>query len=696
QQARRVLDRLVGYLISPLLWKRIKTKQRSLSAGRVQSAALRMIVEREREIGAFQPTEYWTIEALLTPVDREAPFTAELQTRDGEKLELHNAEEAEATRAELQQAQYVITSLTTQRRSRNPQPPFITSTLQQQAATALGFSASKTMRIAQQLYEGVDLDQDTVALITYMRTDSTRIADTARAEAVNFIKERYGESYVGPGVKGKPKGTSHVQDAHEAVRPTHIDHTPESLKGHLTPDQHRLYTLIWRRFVASQMAPAVFDVTTVEIQAGRYGLRASGSVPVFAGFRAVYEEAKVNGDEEKESKELPVLQEGEGLKLLELRPEQHFTKSPPRYTEASLVRALEESGIGRPSTYAQIIETLRQRKYVEMYKRTFVPTRLGVTVCDYLVQHFPHVMDIQFTAHVENDLDTVERGEQDWVQLVRQFYEPLRTWIEQAENAPPRQLKERCPECGGALLEHYAAAGRFAGCENFPQCGYTRDLDLGLPQPEVPELGDENCPQCGQPLAIKQSSKGLFVGCTGYPQCRYTQPVRGEAEGKPPSILTDIPCEKCGQPLVIRHGKRGPFLGCSGYPQCRATRSLTAEEAQRYSIVGEGIHSDTSAEKLAVKCPECGAEMVVRQSRRGPFWGCSNYPQCRGTAPLKGTSAFPQHKSETPIEEPCPACGKPLMVRRGQRGRFIGCTGYPECRYTRNVEKTLTEDKADA
>ncbi len=685
QQARRVLDRLVGYLISPVLWKRIKTGSQALSAGRVQSVALRMIVERERAIAAFEAEEYWTIEALLTPLDREAQFAAELQTRDGEKLELRTQEEAEAAATELKQAEYAISDIAKQTRRRNPAPPFITSTLQQQASGQLRFSARKTMAVAQQLYEGIELPDGMTALITYMRTDSTRIADSARQEAAHYIKDKFGQEYVGQPRAGKAK--KGVQDAHEAVRPTDVVRDPDSVKEYLTSDQLRLYELIWRRFVASQMAAAVFDVTTVDIAAGRYGLRATGSVPVFAGYRSVYEEARPDDEADKNGKELPELNKGEALKLLELTPDQHFTKPPPRFTEATLVRALEENGIGRPSTYSDIIETLRQRKYAYMQKRAFVPTRLGVVVCDYLVEHFGQVMDIQFTARVEADLDTVERGEQDWVQLVRGFYEPLSSWIEKAETAPPKRLGEKCPECGGELVERYSASGRFAGCESFPKCEYTRDLDSGLPEPEVPDLEDEECPECGEPLTVKQGPRGPFIGCTGYPKCRYTRPIDGDGSQKPPPVETDIECEECGKLLVVRTGKRGPFLGCTGFPKCRFTRNLTAEEAERFSVPAaetqpEGLEAQPPPD---AKCPECGADMVARSGRRGQFLGCSRYPQCRGTRQLDGSASAgkPRAKPE-PIGEDCPECGKPLVVRSGRRGKFVGCSGYPKCRYVRD------------
>lgn len=638
QQARRVLDRLVGYLISPLLWKRLRRgAKHALSAGRVQSVALRMIVDREREIGAFVPEEYWTIEATLTPTDREAPFVAELHTRDGEKLQLHSEDEARTAEAELRQAAYRVGAVTKRTRRRNPQPPFSTSTLQQQAANVLGFSSRKTMLLAQQLYEGVELPEGTTALITYMRTDSTRVAESAREEARAFIRTQYGAKYLGGTPFARKRSGKLVQDAHEAIRPTHVSNTPDSVREHLTPDQFRLYELIWKRFIASQMAAAVYDVTTVDVEAGRYGLRAVGSLVVFPGFLAVYEESKLEDESEKELPELPELAEGEPLRLIDLSAEQHFTKPPPRYTEARLVRALEENGIGRPSTYAQIIDTLRQRRYVRMEQRAFVPTPLGIAVCDYLMAYFPQIMDIQFTARVESDLDTVERGERDWVDLVRRFHGPLTEWIANAQAGTPRPLGENCPKCGGELYERFSATGRFAGCSNYPGCDYKRHIDPGVPAPQMPDVSGQTCPECGSPLVVKQGVRGPFVGCQAYPDCRYTRPLEELGESKPKPIRTDIPCEQCGEPMAIRFGRRGAFLGCTRYPKCRATRNLTPDEAARYGIGDEQAGMDAACLPSApvnVKCPECGEDMVVRRGRRGPFLGCVRYPQCRGAARL--------------------------------------------------------------
>jgi len=579
QQARRVLDRLVGYMLSPLLWKKFAARGRktaSLSAGRVQSAALKLLCDREREIAAFTPEEYWSVTTSLTPDEDERQFEAELKTKDGEDLELKTGEQVEPIVEELRKAAYKVASIERKERRRNPQPPLITSTLQRAAANQLNFSARKTMLIAQQLYQGIDMDEGTVGLITYMRTDSTRVASQARDAAVDLIKKQHGDSFVGPGAKGKKaKG---AQDAHEAIRPTYVEREPESLRHLLDDDQFKLYDLIWRRFVASQMAAAVYDQTTVLVEAGPYGLRATGSVMKFPGFLAVL------GTTSDDDKQLPALEEGADLRLIDVAPEQHFTKPPPRYTEASLVRALEENGVGRPSTYAQIIETLRQRKYARMQQRQFFCTPTGLAVNDYLVETFPKIIDIDFTAQVEGELDEVEQGG-DWVALLENFYGPFKEQLDAAQDAPFKALEgEKCPDCGGQLYERFSIYGKFAGCENYPECKYKRDLtgDI-LPKVEAKPTG-EACPECGKDLVVRQGRGGQeFIGCTGYPDCKYTRPLKGDAKPRRQAIETDILCDKCEKKnLVVRFGRRGPFFGCAGYPKCRNTRNLTDEERDKW------------------------------------------------------------------------------------------------------------------
>ncbi len=599
QQARRILDRLVGYQISPLLWRKIAgSSGTALSAGRVQSVALRLICEREREIAAFQPDEYWSIAATLSPQDQpEATFEAEVKSRDDEQLIpddkeqalLKNEKQAQAFVEELKQQQYSVAQIERTTRQRKPYPPFITSTLQRAAAGALHFSARKTMQIAQQLYEGVEISGEATGLITYMRTDSTRVAPSAQQQARKYIEQRWGDEYVGAGQRGKKaKG---AQEAHECIRPTSVLREPEKIASYLTKDQAALYQLIWRQFVASQMKPAVYDQLTVTIAAGPYELRVTTSRLKFPGFLAVQPDKK--SDEEVK---LPPLEEGEALSLLELTPEQHFTQPPPRYNEGSLVAALEESGIGRPSTYAPIIETLRRRRYVRMQKRMFVPTRLGMTVTDWLLERFPGIMDVEFTAHVEEELDKVEQAKQNWVALLREFYQGFEAQLQQAKDAPHKSLEgQKCPKCGGQLYERFSVQGKFAGCENYfdPQikCDYTQDLlEDVLPRKEPEEIGEE-CPECGGQLLKRTSGSGSeFIGCSNYPKCKYTRNIGPDGKRKEQAVKTDMPCEKedCGGHLVLRHGRRGPFLGCSNFPRCRFTRNTTADERKEIESSAAG------------------------------------------------------------------------------------------------------------
>jgi len=592
QQARRILDRLVGYQISPLLWKKIGGGgKNALSAGRVQSVALRLICEREREIAAFIPQEYWSIAATLSPQDQpEATFEAEVKSRDDEQLIpedkeqalLKNEQQAQAFVDELKQQQYSVAEIERTTRQRKPYPPFITSTLQRVAAGALHFSARKTMQIAQQLYEGVEISGEATGLITYMRTDSTRVAASAQQQAREYIEQQWGEEYIGAGQRGKKaKG---AQEGHECIRPTSVLREPKEIASYLTKDQAVLYELIWRQFVASQMKPAVYDQLTVTIAAGPYELRVTASKLKFPGFLAAQPDKKT-----AEEVKLPALKEGQELSLAELTPEQHFTQPPPRYSEGSLVATLEESGIGRPSTYAPIIETLRRRRYVRMQKRMFMPTRLGMTVTDWLLERFPGIMDVEFTAHIEEELDKVEQAQQDRVALLREFYQGFADQLEQAKDAPNRLLKGRkCPKCGGQLYEQFSVQGKFAGCENYfneaIKCDYTEDLlEDVLPRSEAEEIG-EKCPECGGQLVKRTTQWGSqFIGCSNYPKCKYTRNIGSDGKQKKQAVATDMPCEKegCDGHLILRHGRRGSFLGCSNFPRCRFTRNVTDDELAR-------------------------------------------------------------------------------------------------------------------
>ena len=691
QQARRILDRLVGYEISPLLWRRMGSRGgTALSAGRVQSAALRLICEREREIGQFVPVEYWSLEVELTPQGKSQPFKAAVRQVDGQDLDLKNEDQARPLAQELEQAAYVVAAVEKKPRSRNAQPPFITSTLQRQAANELHFSARKTMMVAEQLYQGVETDEGTVGLITYMRTDSTRVADQAVQQTRAFIKDTFGEQYIGPGVRGKTaKG---AQEAHEAIRPTSTLRLPEQMVSYLDKDQAGLYELIWRRFVASQMAPAKFEQVTVDIAAGRFGLRATGSSVKFPGYLAVMPD---NADEEKVGI-LAELVADQPLDLVQVLPEQHFTKPPPRYTEATLVQELEENGIGRPSTYAAIIETLRTRKYVRMKERAFVATPTGCAVFDYLLDFFPHIIDIEFTARVEEDLDEVEEGTEPWVAVLRRYYDDLETQMAAAKAEGPQVLEgEKCPKCGGDLLIKYSLHGKFAGCAKYPECDYTKNLGIEVAEKAEVEPVGRDCPECGSALVYRVGFRGKrFIACTGYPKCKYTEQIDadGKAHPKLPPQESGVLCDKCGAMMVVRQSKRGPFLGCSKFPRCRNIMSITLMEggAEAAAAPAAEATGETAAkpavQELNLKCDECGLPMVVRNSARGPFVACSGYPKCKATKPMAAAYEVGYEKPQAKqLEETCPECGKPLLIRSSRRGEFIGCSGYPKCRYTRDV-----------
>lgn len=565
QQARRVLDRLVGYKLSPFLWRKVK---RGLSAGRVQSVALRLIVDREREIEAFVPEEYWTIEVDLEPLAADETtkpasfegqesasfrFTARLVSESGKKVHIPNEDEADRIRCDLEQASFVVTAIARKEKRRSPSPPFTTSTLQQEASRKLGFSPSRTMRVAQQLYEGIDIGSEgTVGLITYMRTDSTRVASEAQTEARSYIESAYGKQFV-PSRPYQYKSRGGAQDAHEAIRPTSSSRLPDALKPYLTADQYKLYRLIWLRFIASQMSAAVYDSVAVDIQAGVYGLRASGSRLIFPGFLSVYEEGRDAATEADEGFDLPQLDEGEQLRRIEVRPEQHFTQPPPRYTEATLIRTLEENGVGRPSTYVSIIDTIRKRNYVYLEDRQFRPTDLGVAVNDLLAEYFPSIVDIEFTANLEQDLDKIAEGQAAWDEVVDDFYKPFEQTLETAmKNAetvsvPDQESDEKCPQCGRNLVYKDGRYGRFLACPGFPECRFTKPL--------IEEL-DVACPECAIGRVVKRRSRRgrAFYACSRYPDCRFT------SWNEP----TNDKCPQCGSYMVKKNSKRsGNQLACS-------------------------------------------------------------------------------------------------------------------------------------
>lgn len=586
QQARRVLDRLVGYQLSPLLWRKIR---RGLSAGRVQSVAVKLICDREREILAFITEEYWTIIAEVTPHDGEpTPFSAKLIALEGAKLKLSNEEQARAAESALQTAAYRIVKVTNTDQRRNPQPPFITSTLQQEASRAYGFSAKRTMALAQQLYEGLELGSEGhVGLITYMRTDSMRVSQDAMTQAAEYIAARFGPEYLPKGER-KDKAVKGAQEAHEAIRPTDAARAPEVLAHYLAADQMKLYKLIWRRFLASQMASAILEVMVVDVAAGAYTLRANGQRVKFPGYLTL-------SPDRQESAFLPPVHEGDDLDLLGLLTEQHFTQPPARYTEATLIKAMEARGIGRPSTYAPTISTIIDRRYVLLEQKKFLPTGLGMVVTEQLEKHFSNIIDPDFTAHVESELDAVESGAEDWVTLLEKFYDPFEKALADAtENmqrvkVPEVELEQTCPKCGKKVALKEGRFGRFVACTGFPECDFTSPEEQFFKEggEEVAEGPEVLCEQCGAPMVVRKSRRGPFLGCSKYPECTFTRPMPGDetapVEKKEPAPWTNIPCEKCGRPMAIRTGKRGPFLGCSYFPRCRTIKKMPDEGT--YEIV---------------------------------------------------------------------------------------------------------------
>ncbi|MBI4164347.1 MAG: type I DNA topoisomerase [Acidobacteria bacterium] len=647
QQARRILDRLVGYQISPLLWDKVK---QGISAGRVQTVALRLIVEREREIQAFLIKEYWTIEAHLQGKHPPA-FNARLFKIRGEDLEIPDQASAERHAAAIKASPFVVKSVTTKEKRKYPVPSFITSKLQQEAVRKLHFSAKKTMMLAQKLYEGVELGEEgSIGLITYMRTDSTRVAEGALAAAREYIQKTFGAAYL-PEQAIHYKSKKGAQDAHEAIRPTDVLRTPDSLRSYLGPDEFKLYRLIWQRFVASQMNPAVFDQTTIDIDAGEYLFRATGSVEKFNGFRAVYEEGKDEKAEMEDEEELrhrmPALQEGERLKLARLHPEQHFTEPPPRFNEATLVKALEEKGIGRPSTYAQILTVIQNRAYVNKHQGRFFPTELGMVVSDLLVKNFSDIFDIAYTARMEEELDEVEEGKLSWTDALDEFYKKFKRDLRLAEREMEDvkgegiPTEEKCEKCGKPMVIRLGRNGAFLACTGYPDCDGTSDLPpelaakYGSGGPPAPEVEEQNCEKCGKRMAVKRGRFGYFLACTGYPECRNTKKIvmkEGMAQAVQDKLL-DEKCPECGNQLVVKHGRYGEFTACSNYPNCKYIKRET----------------------IGIACPEkgCTGELIVRRTRRRKtFYGCSRYPDCKFTI------------WDKPVNEPCPQCGFPLLVEK--------------------------------
>ena len=665
QQARRILDRLVGYKVSPLLWRNVR---RGLSAGRVQSVALRMIVDREKERDAFVQEEYWNFSARLRAATPPA-FVARAVRLDGKKFKIPNQEDAERLLADLRGGEFVVSSVQTKKKTRRPAAPFITSTLQQEASRRLRFSVKKTMSLAQDLYEGIRLgDQGRVGLITYMRTDSTRLSQQALSEVRQFIEGSYGKRYVPsrPAVFQKKKG---AQDAHEAIRPTSAVRTPEALRGVLTRDQLRLYELIWRRFVACQMQPALFDRTEIEIKAPRTLFRATGDVLKFDGFLKVYEvkpDKKGDGNEAGEEARLPRVQAGEVLSVLELLHEQKFTQPPPRYSEATLVKALEERGIGRPSTYAQTLSKIQDREYVARKERKFIPTETGTVVSELLVNHFEDLFDYDYTARLEEELDNIERGDRDWVDALRTFYQGFSRELAEASERMKNLKREEipagidCDKCGSPMVVKWGRFGRFIACGNYPECRNTRELPREETDSE-PALDDQTCDKCDRPMVKKRGRFGEFLACSGYPECRNTRrivQVGDHVEVKTDRKL-DEQCPKCGEHLVAKQGRFGEFVACSGYPDCRYIRRETT----------------------GVTCSKCKkGEMIQRKSKRGRvFYSCDRYPKCKNLLWQK------------PVPEPCPQCESPfLLERQTKREGLIRICSDKKCDYKRVLDQPET------
>jgi len=646
QQARRVLDRIVGYKISPLLWDKVR---RGLSAGRVQTVALRLIVEREQLIRAFVPQEYWTIHAMLDA--GEPPiFEAKLSKYKGEDIEVGNQEAADKVVAAVSKAKWQVTSVAQKEKRRNPPPPFTTSKLQQAAYNRLRYTAKRTMGLAQRLYEGVELGEEgSVALITYMRTDSVHVSNDALQQVRELIPERFGSNYL-PEKPNFYKSKKDAQEAHEAVRPTDVTRAPEDVRKYLPDDQFKLYQLIWQRFVASQMLPAIFDQTTIDISAGDYTFRATGSVQKFDGYLRVYQMPVAGADreddekdDEGEGKALPRVTEGQMLRLDQIRPDQHFTEPPPRYTEATLVKELEEKGIGRPSTYASIISTIVEREYVRKDQGRFTPTMLGERVSVLLVKSFDDVFDVTFTARLEEELDEIEEGKLPWRDAVREFWEKFivdlaKAGDEMVSYKAGIPTGKKCEKCGeGELLERISRHGFFLGCSRYPDCDFIQDM--------APELSDdaegktEYCENCGKEMAIKRGRFGAFLACTGYPDCKTTRRlVEGTRIAHEPDEPLEEKCTLCGNHLIKKSGRFGQFIGCSGYPKCKYTRPIT----------------------MGIKCPKCNEGEFVRRGSAGKggrgrprvFYGCSRYPDCDFTTP------------HMPLAEPCPKCGAPFIVEK--------------------------------
>ena len=663
QQARRVLDRLVGYKISPLLWDKVR---RGLSAGRVQTVALRVIVDREREIKAFQRQEYWTIDVSLN-AKKPPILSARLNRIRDSAPEIGNEATASGIVSDLEGVDYTVKSVTTREKKRNPVPPFITSTLQQESSRKLRFSVKRSMMLAQGLYEGKEIGKEgSVGLITYMRTDSTRVSEDALTEVRGMITERYGAEYL-PASSNVYKTKKDAQDAHEAIRPTSALRTPESVEKYLAEDELKLYRLIWMRFIASQMNPALLDQTTIDINAtGKsntpYTFRATGSVLKFEGFLKVYEEGKDQKDEDDEDlkHKLPAVTQGEELRFKEILPEQHFTEPPPRYNEATLVKKLEADGVGRPSTYASILTTIQDREYVKKEGGKFQPTELGMVVTDLLLDSFNDLFDVKYTARMEVELDEIEEGKIDWRTSMADFYGRFQKDLEHAARTmtdikrmeKPTDLL--CEKCGKPMVIKWGKHGSFIACTGYPECTNTREVAVE-PDGEKGDFGEQDeaeyCGNCGRPMVLKKGRFGQFFACSGYPDCKTTKQIGGEQRKDVP---LEEKCPQCSSNLVQKFGRYGEFVACSDYPKCKYVKQKT----------------------IGVPCPNCSqGEVVERRSKRGKtFYGCNRYPECDFVAWGK------------PIAEKCPDCGSSYLIEKFLKAGPVAQCPNTDCKYKRPLE----------
>jgi DNA topoisomerase-1 len=664
QQARRVLDRLVGYKISPLLWDKVR---RGLSAGRVQTVALRVIVEREREIRAFVPTEYWSIDVELQ-AKKPPVLTVRLMRVNDEPVTIGSQQTTDEILANLEGASYIVKSVGTREKKRNPVAPFITSTLQQESSRKLRFSVKRTMMLAQRLYEGVEMGKEgAVGLITYMRSDSTRISDDAVKDVRDYVRERYGNEFL-PDSPNIYKSKKEAQDAHEAIRPTSMAYSPEVVEKFLAEDEMKLYRLIWNRFVACQMMPALYDQTTIDVTAkGKNGLdytfRATGSILKFEGFLKVYQEGKDQTDEDDEELKhrLPLVTQGETLRFKAIKPEQHFTEPPPRYNEATLVKRLEADGVGRPSTYASILSTIQEREYVKKEGGRFTPTELGMVVTDLLLESFDDIFDVKYTARMEEELDDIEAGKVDWRIAMSEFYDRFDKDLKHAEEhmtdvkRMEKPTDQTCDKCGKPLVIKWGKHGSFIACTGYPECTYTRELTVDLPDVDKADLSEqgeeEYCENCGRPMVLKKGRFGTFFACTGFPDCKTTKPVGGTQKKADQPL--DEKCPQCSSNLVLKSGRFGEFTACSNYPTCKYVKQKT----------------------IGVKCPECSeGEIIERRSKKGKtFYGCNRYPECKFVAWGK------------PVPEKCPECGGAYMVEKWLKAGPVWQCPNPECKHKQDA-----------